>query len=406
MPTLLQINITANWGSTGKIAESIGLAAMKHGWESYIAYGRWSNPSQSHLIKVGNKLDMYMHYIEQRIRDNEGLCSRRSTRKLIRQIEEIKPDVVQLHNIHDHYLNFKILFDYLNQTNIKVVWTLHDFWPITGHCMHFVSVNCNRYQTGCHHCPMLKVYPKSLMDRSHQNYELKKLLFSANNNLTIVPVSQWVENMSRLSFVKDKPIHVINNGIDTQVFKPTKFLDITRLQDLRNLTDDLFVIISVASEWKFEKGLNDFFDMSTMLSVDEIIVLVGVNDEVIVRLPQNIIGIKRTTNVQDLAALYTRANVVCSFSSAETFGLTIVEGYACGTPAVVYDNTAPPSLITNETGFVVPNKDVKAAYEVIQRIKKIGKSAYANHCIKLAKEKYDKDKCFEEYIRLYESLLQ
>lgn len=35
MPTLLQINVTANWGSTGKIAEAIGQSAMKRGWNSY-----------------------------------------------------------------------------------------------------------------------------------------------------------------------------------------------------------------------------------------------------------------------------------------------------------------------------------------------------------------------------------
>lgn len=117
MPKLLQINITANWGSTGKIAEQIGLCAMAHGWESFVAYGRWSNPSLSYLIKVGNKLDMYMHYGEQKIRDNEGLCSRGATKRLIRQIEEINPDVVQLHNIHDHYLNYRLLFEYLNKTD-------------------------------------------------------------------------------------------------------------------------------------------------------------------------------------------------------------------------------------------------------------------------------------------------
>lgn len=111
MPILLQINVTANWGSTGKIAEQIGFCAMRHGWESFIAYGRWCNPSKSHLIKIGNKLDMYMHYAEQRIRDNEGLCSRGATKQLIKLISEIRPDVVQLHNIHDHYLNYRLLLN-------------------------------------------------------------------------------------------------------------------------------------------------------------------------------------------------------------------------------------------------------------------------------------------------------
>ena len=408
MPKLLQINITANWGSTGKIAESIGLAAIEHGWESYIAYGRWCNPSQSHLIKIGSRLDTYLHYGEQRIRDNEGLCSRRATRKLIDQIKKINPDIIHLHNLHDHYLNYRILFEFLNKTNIKVVWTFHDFWAVTGHCMHFVTVGCERYKSGCYECPMQKVYPKSFFERSSKNYAIKKDLFSANTELTIVPVSEWVGESVRYSFLKNKKIQVIPNGIDTKIFKPTELtvLSDSRYNAFLNGVKDKYVIMSVASEWKQDKGLNDFIAMSQMLGSDEVIVLVGLNDGVIANLPNNIIGLKRTSSMEELAALYTRADVICSLSSAETFGLTIVEGYACGTPAVVYDNTAPPLLIRDETGFVVENKNFKQAYLAIQSIKSNGKSYYHDACIKLANDHFDKDKCFEKYIELYNELLR
>jgi putative colanic acid biosynthesis glycosyltransferase len=405
MPKLIQINVRANWGSTGKIAESIGIAAINRGWESYIAYGRGDNTSHSHLLKVGNEFDIYMHYGEQRIRDNEGLCSRGATLRLIRRIQEIKPDVVHLHNIHDHYLNYKLLFEYLNETEIKVVWTFHDFWAITGHCMHFVSKDCKRYQTGCHDCPMHKVYPKSFIDRSTKNYALKKRLFSANKNLTIVPVSQWVGDMVKFSFLKDKPIQVINNGIDLSAFRPTLIESIKDTECRENIEklDGKYVIMSVASQWQFDKGLEDYKQISKMLSDDEVIVLVGVDEELIAGLPYNIIGIKRITNVQELAALYTRADVVAILSSAETFGLTVVEGYACGTPAVVYDNTAPPSLVSPETGFVVPNKDFKSAYDAIQKIKTNGRDFYYHACIRVTRDKYDKSECVEKYISLYNS---
>lgn len=140
---LFQINVTANWGANGRIAEEIGRRAMANGWESYIAYGRYMNPSDSKLIKIGTQWDVYAHYAQQRIFDNEGLCSQKATRTLIQQIKEIKPDIIQLHDIHDHYLNYRLLFDYLNSTDIPVVWTFHDCWAITGHCFHFVTKNCN-----------------------------------------------------------------------------------------------------------------------------------------------------------------------------------------------------------------------------------------------------------------------
>lgn len=409
MPTLFQINECLNL-STGNIAQKCADMALAKGWKTYLAFSSREPlvPSKSEIIKVGNAVDPYIHYAVNFLFDREGLSSRCATKRLIQKIKKTQPDIVHLHSLHDHWLNYKLLFEYLNQADIKVVWTFHDFWPITGHCVHFVTKNCERWKTECHDCPMQKEYPYSLIDRSKQNWELKKQLFTANKNLTIVPVSQWVGDIAKQSFLKDKPIHVINNGVDLNVFKPTlvENLNSKEFRDRVGNLDDKFIIMAVASEWKNGKGFDDFIAMSKMLKEDEIIVLVGLTENVINTLPANIIGIKRTANVQELAALYTRADVICSFSEAETFGLTIVEGYACGTPAVVYDNTAPPSLITLATGFVVPDKDYKAAYEAIQTIKQNGKAHYSEACIKLAHEKYDKDKCFEEYVRLYEELVK
>lgn len=399
MSVLLQINVTSNWGSTGKIAEKCNGYARTRGWETYYAFGRYSNPSDSVILTgPSNKMDVNEHYLENRLFDNEGLASQRATRQLVAKIAEIQPDIVHLHNIHDHWLNYKILFEFLNQTEIKVVWTFHDFWAITGHCSHFVQMECNRFQTECHDCPYTQGKFLPLVKQTRRNFLLKKQLFSANKHLTIVPVSEWVGENVRQSFLKDKKIRVIPNGVDTTVFCPTKVEGVEKFAGK-------FVIMAVSSQWKSGgKGLDDYKSMSKMLREDEVIVLVGVPDDISRDFPKNIIGIHRTNNQKELAALYTRADVVCSFSAAETFGLTIVEGYACGTPAIVYDNTAPPSLITPETGFVVPNKDFKAAYQAIQKIRVNGKS-YSEACINLATEKYDKDQCFEEYVKLYEQLI-
>ncbi len=397
MPKLLQINATANWGSTGKIAELIGCEAIAQGWESHIAYGRYFNPSQSKLIKVGGKLNNYTHFAGQWTLDNEGLWSRTATKRLIHRIEEIKPDIIHLHNIHDHYLNYKLLFEYLNNSGIKIVWTMHDFWAVTGHCMHFVSKNCDRFETGCHDCPMRKVYPKSLIDRSPQNYMLKKRLFSANKDMTIVAVSDWVASQFSRSFMNKMPIRVIHNGIDLTHFHPTPMVP--------DLFVGKFVIMSVASQWKHDKGIEHYIALSKILSSDEVIVLVGVDPALKVQLPPNIIGIGPVCDTHQLAALYTRADVITIMSSAETFGLTVVEGYACGTPAIVFDNSAPPYLITPNTGFVVPNGDIDAAYQSIREIKSKGKRCYTEACKQLASEKYDKNIGTSKYISLYNSIL-
>ncbi len=418
MTKLLQLNVTANWGSTGKIVESIGVAALNQGWDSYIAYGRWSNPSQSRVIKVGRKVGMYLHYFEQRIRDNEGLCSRFLTKVLIRKIQVLKPDIVHLHNIHDHWLNYKLLFEYLNQTDIKVVWTFHDFWPITGHCMHFTMVNCDRFQTGCHDCPMRRVYPKVLIDNSSSNYELKRSLFTANKNLTVVAVSRWVGEMVKKSFLKDKPIHVINNGVNTNVFRPTSLSVLgNQYSHFISATKGKFVILAVASQWKVDKGLDDYISMASLLRDDEMIVLVGLEEKNSISLPSNVYGLKRTTSMKELAALYSYAGVVTILSRAETFGLTVLEGFSCGTPAVVYNNTAPPALIISNgytitdgmmespLGIVVPNYDFRSAYKAIQRIRSVGKKHFSSQCIDYARKNYDESVCVEKYINLYKNLI-
>ena len=404
MPTLIQINVTANWGSTGKIAESIGENAIQKGWNSYVVYGRMNNPSTSKTKKVGSMFAVGFHYIGHFLFDKEGLGSKAATKKLVEYIKDKKPDIIQLHNIHDHWLNYKVLFGYLNKTNIKVVWTFHDFWAITGHCTHFITKKCEKFIEECNDCPFTqgKIFP--LIKQSKRNFYLKKSLFESNKNLTIVPVSKWVDSYVRQSFLKDKEIRVIPNGIDTTIFKPT-YNNLDSLDSF--LGSNEFIIMAVSSQWKSDsKGLNDYIAMSKMLKSDERIVLVGVNDDIISSLPHNIIGVKRTNNQQELASLYTRANVICSFSLAETFGLTIIEGYACGTPAVVYDNTAPPSLISQETGFVVPNKDYEAAYEAIQKIKNTGKKHYSDACIQFVQENYSKERSCNEYITLYEELLK
>lgn len=394
MPKLLQINVTANWGSTGKIAESIGLSAIHHGWESYIAYGRYSNESQSQLVRVGSTIDTYWHYGTQRIFDNEGLCSKRATRKLVAEIQRIAPDVIQLHNIHDHYLNYQILFEYLNGTDIKVVWTFHDCWAFTGHCFHFVTKNCERWKTGCYECPLKNEYPKTLLDRSKKNYELKKALFAANKNLTIVPCSEWMAGFVRGSFLKDKRIHTIHNGVDLNTFKPI---------DVKKGKTDVFKVLAVSSVWTQEKGLNDIYKLRDLLPDTVEIVMVGVSAKQQEQLPNGVVGIQRTQNVHELVQLYNEADVLINPTYADTFPTVNLEALACGTPVITYNTGGSPEAVDENTGMVVPQGDVNALADAILRLKETPLSSDA--CRQRAIALYNKDDCYNDYIKLYEKLL-
>lgn len=397
MKTLLQIDVCCNWGSTGKIAEQIGLLAEKQGWTVYQVWGRHKNPSKLTDIKVGNMLGVYEHYAENILLDNEGLASRCATRKLIKKIDKIKPDVVQLHDIHNHWLNYKILFEYLIEKQIPVVWTQHDQWATTGHCCYNL-VGCELWKTECHDCPMSRWYS---LDKSRRNFNLKKRLCAGLKSLTIVPVSEWLADNMRQSHLKDRPIEVIHNGIDINVFKP---VESSTIKDER--IEGKIMLLGVAAPWSERKGLQDYIALSKILPPEYVIVLIGLDKEQIESLPDNMVGVGRTQNQAELAAFYSLADILLSLSTGETFGMTMAEAYGCSTPVIVYDNTAQPEIVTPETGRVVKTGDIEALATTIREFRDTEfKKHHSADCRKRAEECFDKDKCFEKYVELYERLV-
>lgn len=402
MGKLLQINSTINWGSSGHIAEEIGQIAISKGWESYIAYGRYSSESISHSIQIGSRWEVYNHLLRTRLFDNHGLASKKATKSLINQIVNINPDVIHLHNIHGYYLNYKLLFEYLSIINKPVVWTLHDCWSFTGHCSHYSYVGCNRWRTLCHDCPQKGSYPSSwFVDRSEHNYRDKLRAFTSVRNMTLVPVSEWLAREAKQSFLKKYPIQVICNGIDTDVFSPQQVCK----ADLG--LDDRFMILGVANVWSLRKGLKDFIKLRERLPESEyMIVMVGLNDNQIKNLPKGIIGIKRTNNAQELAQYYSAANIYFNASVEETFGLTIAESLSCGTPAIVYNSTACPEVLSSETGFIVEPNDVDAVVNIVKHVKRNKQEKTALICRDFAIREYDKEKKYIEYMNLYDNILR
>jgi len=396
MLKILQINVCCNVYSTGKIAEQIGATALKNGWDSYIAYARGFKPSKSKTIKIGNSFNVYMHYIENRLFDREGLSSRIATLKLIKEIKRIQPDIVQLHNLHDHYLSYKMLFDFLNKTDINVVWTFHDCWAFTGHCFHFVTKKCERWKSGCYDCPLRYEYPSTLIDRSKKNYSLKKALFSNSNKLTIVSCSKWMDDFVKKSFLKDKKSIVIHNGVDLGVFKSKEKYFIKK--------KDSFDILAVSTVWNKEKGIEDIYQLRRNLPENFKITIVGLTEEQIKSLPDGIYGIQRTQNQQVLVDLYASSDVFINPTYADTFPTVNLEALACGTPVITYNTGGSPEALDENTGIVVEQGDIKSLTEAIIRMK--SKPLSPENCRLRAELLFNKDNCYDEYIKLYENILR
>lgn len=415
---LLQINpVLRTSTSTGRIMKEIGELAMANGWESYVAYskGRDGLPGSTSIpVPVGNKASVAWHGLQTRILDRHGLGSVLATERFIEDIRRIGPDIIHIHNIHGYFLNYRILFDFLSHSGIQVIWTVHDCWLYTGHCYHYMYAGCDRWKTGCGHCPQRGKFPRSLLaDRSARNFRDKRDAFCSmpEDRLTIVPVSDWMRSEMSESFLKDYRFQVIHNGIDTDVFSPQPALEseVRRCYGL----GDRHVILGIASIWSEEKGLNDFVEMAARLDSDEVIVLVGMDrkqlDDVLSRYGRTVLGdrmvaVKRTADVHQLAGLYSTADVLVNPTWQDNYPTVNLEAISCGTPVVTYRTGGSIEAVAGDTGFVVEQGDIEGLVDAVRRVETLGKAHFMDACRSRAVKEFRKEDRYAEYIELYERL--
>lgn len=405
MPTLLQINVASNYGSTGKIVEQLGLLAESNGWNCYIAHGaRYVNPSKLKTIQIETECGEKFHGLwYSLLQDKHGLGSIRATKRLIQKIQtDIKPDIIHLHNIHGYYLNYKLLFNFLSKQNIPVVWTLHDCWTYTGHCAYYTMANCMKWKTGCNTCPCLKDYPKSLfVDRSIKNYQEKKQIFTTVKNITFVPVSYWLANDLSQSFFSGSPIHTIHNGIALDTFTPQPADTVISKYNLYDKT----VLLGVAAPWTARKGLNDFLKLRELLPERYALIMVGLSPKQVAELPDGIIGIERTQNVNELAQLYSAADIFINTTYEDNYPTVNLEAIACGTPVITYRTGGSPESVTPQTGRVVDQGNMEQLVQAIRELETSDREQMRLACRIYAEANFDKQKCFQEYIDLYNNIL-
>ena len=402
MIKIFQISSEVNTGSVGKIAEQIGEAVIEQGWESYIAFGRENLPSKSNVIKIGNKLDLLQHGLYTRLTDKHGFGSRAATKSLIAKIKEIQPNLIHLQHMHGYFINIELLFNFLAESNIPVVWTFHDCWSFTGHCAYYEFVNCQKWQHHCGNCPQIHEYPKSFSDNSYANFDIKKKLFNSVTDLTIVPVSYWLGEETAKSFLNQNKIQVIQNGIDLEKFKVYDDKDLRA----KHKIGDKIVLLGVASPWNDRKGLKYFVELQKLLNDDYQIVLIGLSESQIKELPPSIIGLTRTTDVKELAEFYSMANVFINPTLEDTFPTTNLEALACGTPVITFRSGGSPESVTDEVGRVVEKEDVQGLFNAVKELNFNSKSYYQEKCRQRALTFYNKKENFKKYIELYKQILK
>lgn len=362
----LFLNSVAGFGSTGRIAAERCRELMAQGHECVLAFGREkANCDDIPTVQIGSPLDFKLHGLRCRLLDDHGFGSKSATKAFLAWVREYDPDVIWLHNLHGYYIHIGLLFDYLRTCGKKIIWTLHDCWAFTGHCAYFDFAGCDRWKTGCHHCPQKKAYPASLgLDGSKQNYEKKKALFTGISNLELIVPSYWLESRVRQSFLREYPVSVVYNTINREIFKPTPS-DFRQKHGLQGKT----ILLGVASVWDDRKGLKDFLALSELLEDSYKIVLIGLSQDQIAALPKKILGLPRTNSMEELAQAYTAADLFLNPSVEETFGMTAMEARCCGTEAIVYQDTACEEIVNQFGGIAVP----RGAEQLYMAVKKLTK---------------------------------
>lgn len=359
---VLMINSVCGIRSTGRICTDLALELKAQGNEVRIAYGRESVPEQynKYAVRIGNEWDVRLHGVRSRLLDEHGLGSKSATKRFLKWAEQYDPELLWLHNIHGYYINYELLFDWIKgRPEMQVKWTLHDCWAFTGHCSHFTVAKCEQWKTGCSCCVQKKRYPASLLvDNCRKNYLRKRIAFTGVKNMTLITPSKWLADLVKQSFLKDYPVEVRHNTIDTAVFKPTP----SDFRERYGLTDKK-IILGVASVWDDRKGLDDFIQLADMLNDNYKIVLIGLSDKQIKALPEKILGLPRTNSAQELAEVYTAADVFVNPTHEDNYPTTNLEAQACNTPVITYQTGGSPESVPVES--VVECGDIEGLFKLI-----------------------------------------
>ncbi|MBR6657605.1 MAG: glycosyltransferase [Oscillospiraceae bacterium] len=394
---ILQINTLYGAGSTGKIVRNLQRYAIKRNHDILVAYRFAEGKIQKNSLPISSWLDCHIHNRLAMITGLQGCFSLFKTWFFLKKIRKYSPDIIHLHNIHGSYINHRMLFNFIKKYHIPVVWTLHDCWAFTGGCPHFDGYSCNKWEHGCKNCPHFAQREGAFFDTSSFVHRKKKKWFSGVNDMTLVCPSQWLANLVGKSFLKNYPVEIIPNGIDLEVFHPVED-DFRKKYGLESKK----ILLGVSFGWNRKKGLDVFVELERRLPPDYQIVLVGTSESIDAILPKNILSIHRTENQQELAGIYSAADLFVNPTLEENYPTVNMEAIACGTPVITFRTGGSPETIDETCGCVVEIGDIDALeHEIIRICEK--KVFHKEACLKKAAE-HDINLFYKEYLELYERI--
>lgn len=387
---IVQINATYGIGSTGRICSAVSQILNDKGVENYTLYSLRAIPD-THAICYSNEYIRKCQSLYEKIVGNYGCGISLTTRRLIKELKLISPDIVHIHNIHSRDCNFSMLFEYLRKNKIKIFWTFHDCWAFTGYCSHYDLIGCQNWKSECNNCTLYREQ-SFFLDRSRYLHRHKVRAYGDGLDLTIITPSQWLANQVRESFLGQYPLKVVNNGIDLNVFKPSYSKELRE----RLSKGKRHIVLGVSFGWSYKKGIDVFNYLAKNLGDEYQVVMVGTSPQD--ELAPNIIRINRTNNPQELASIYSIADVFVNASREDTYPTVNMEAIACGTPIVSFDTGGSPEIIGNGCGRVVKRDDLVSLMNEVKDICSAEKNVQA---LATCAKHFDQNERFKDYVNLY-----
>lgn len=335
-----------------------------------------------------------------RLTGKQGYYSKRATKKLISYIKDIKPDIVHLHNLHSNYINLNILFRYLAKQDIATVITLHDCWFYTGGCFHYTAAGCKKWQQNCGSCPKNGKDNFSLFfDPSASILQNRKEDLLGIPRLYVVGVSSWIAEEAKKGFLRNTNISVIRNGVDLEVFKPTRSNIRQRLH-----LEDKYIILGPASKWLMNVNRPVLEYFSQNMRADEVLLLYGAlcdNSN----LPDNVVLYGYTKDRKELADLYSSADVFANVTREDSLSLINVEAQACGTPVVTFDATGPKETVDGIISKSIPVGKSDLLLNGVHEIRDRDIQDTVEICRNFTKDNFDMPTQYNRFIELYKRII-
>ncbi len=398
---ILFVNSVYNWGSTGKIVRSLFKACEENGINAAVCYGRIlsaKKPSpEKNVYKFGFDWETKLHALLTRLTGYTGCYSYFSTRRLLKYMDEFKPDIVNLHEPHAYFLNLREFFEYLKKHDIPLVYTFHCEFAFTGKCGH--PLECENWKSGCGNCPHLKDYPKTLFfDRTAPMLAEKKELLDGQR-MTVVCPSKWLAEKAERSFLSKYPIDIIANGIDTDIFRPRDASDLRKKLNLRCEK----TVLAVAPDWSDKrKGGEHVLKLAERMRAENVkFILVG-KKECFTTLPDNVLAVGRTENQLELAKYYSLADCFVICSDMENLPTTCLEAICCGTPVAGFDVGGTAETAPGELGRFCEYGDMEVLEDNVRHFLKYKPDA---GLFAAEREKYSLEQMYRQYVDTYTDLL-